>query len=172
VSPLERPVSVPKQVPLEKTPAASSASTNSRNRAIQIHAPGEKLRSARIIGKKCGTILQKLGLHYRTVFALHRRHGLCLLENLRPRIWLPASSEFREISSCSNCEAFQSAAAAFASNPKGGKSDFVHTLNGSGLAVGRTWIAIVENYQQADGSILIPEVLRPYMGIDRIPAVA
>jgi seryl-tRNA synthetase len=77
-----------------------------------------------------------------------------------------------EISSCSNCEAFQARRAAIRFAVKGGKkSDFVHTLNGSGLPVGRTWIAIVENYQQVDGSILIPEVLRPYMGIDRIPAV-
>jgi len=97
------------------------------------------------------TILQKLGLHYRTV--------------------LPSSNEFREISSCSNCEAFQARRAGIRFKPKGGgKSDFVHTLNGSGLAVGRTWIAMVENYQQADGSILVPEALRPYMGIERIPA--
>jgi seryl-tRNA synthetase len=86
-------------------------------------------------------------------------------------VWLPSSNEFREISSCSNCEAFQARRANIRFKPKGGgKSDFVHTLNGSGLAVGRTWIAVVENYQQPDGSILVPEVLRPYMGIDRIPA--
>jgi len=75
-----------------------------------------------------------------------------------------------EISSCSTAKRSRRAAPAFVSNRKGGKSEFVHTLNGSGLPVGRTWIAIVENYQLADGSILIPEVLRPYMGIDRIPA--
>jgi seryl-tRNA synthetase len=85
-------------------------------------------------------------------------------------VWLPSSNEFREISSCSNCEAFQARRAGIRFKPKGGgKSEFVHTLNGSGLAVGRTWIAVVENYQQADGSIVIPEVLRPYMGIERIP---
>ena len=86
-------------------------------------------------------------------------------------VWLPSGNEFREISSCSNCEAFQARRAGIRFKPEsGGKSEFVHTLNGSGLAVGRTWIAIVENYQQADGSIVIPEALRPYMGIDRIPA--
>jgi len=86
-------------------------------------------------------------------------------------VWLPSASEFREISSCSNCEAFQARRAGIRFKPAaGGKSEFVHTLNGSGLAVGRTWIAIVENYQQQDGSIVIPELLRPYMGIDRIPA--
>ena len=83
-------------------------------------------------------------------------------------VWLPAAGEFREISSCSNCEAFQARNSGIRFKPKGGKSEFVHTLNGSGLAVGRTWLSLVENYQQADGSILIPEILRPYMGTDRI----
>ncbi len=80
-------------------------------------------------------------------------------------VWLPSQKAYREISSCSNCEAFQARRAAIRYRPEGsGKAEFVHTLNGSGLAVGRTWIAIVENYQQADGSIVIPEALRPYMG--------
>jgi len=87
-------------------------------------------------------------------------------------VWLPSASEFMEISSCSNCEAFQARRSGIRAKPKGGKSEFVHTLNGSGLAVGRTWIAIVENYQQADGSILIPEALQPYMRTDRISAPA
>jgi len=117
------------------------------------------------------TILQKLGLHYRTVLLCTGDMGFASSKTYDIEVWLPSSNEFREISSCSNCEAFQSRRAGIRFKPKGGgKSDFVHTLNGSGLAVGRTWIAIVENYQQADGSILIPEVLRPYMGIDRIPA--
>ena len=118
------------------------------------------------------TILQKLGLHYRTVLLCTGDMGFASSKTYDIEVWLPSSNEFREISSCSNCEAFQSRRAGIRFKPKGGgKSDFVHTLNGSGLAVGRTWIAVVENYQQADGSILIPEVLRPYMGIDRIPAV-
>jgi len=87
-------------------------------------------------------------------------------------VWLPSSGEFMEISSCSNCEAFQARRAGIRFKPKGGKSEFLHTLNGSGLAVGRTWIAIVENYQQADGSVVIPAVLRSYMGTDRIPVRA
>ncbi len=117
------------------------------------------------------TILQKLGLHYRTVLLCTGDMGFASSKTYDIEVWLPASNEFREISSCSNCEAFQSRRAGIRFKPRGGgKSDFVHTLNGSGLAVGRTWIAVVENYQQADGSILIPEVLRPYMGIDRIPA--
>jgi len=116
------------------------------------------------------SILQKLGLHYRTVLLCSGDMGFASAKTYDLEVWLPSSSEFREISSCSNCEAFQARRAGIRFKPKaGGKSDFVHTLNGSGLAVGRTWIAVVENYQQADGSILIPEVLRPYMGIERIP---
>jgi seryl-tRNA synthetase len=116
-------------------------------------------------------ILQKLGLHYRTVLLCTGDMGFASSKTYDIEVWLPSSNEFREISSCSNCEAFQSRRAGIRFKPKGGgKNDFVHTLNGSGLAVGRTWIAIVENYQQPDGSIVIPEVLRPYMGIDRIPA--
>jgi seryl-tRNA synthetase len=84
-------------------------------------------------------------------------------------VWLPGQQLFREISSCSNFEAFQARRANIRFRRDGkGKPEFVHTLNGSGLAVGRTWLAIVENYQQADGSVLIPEALRPYMGTDRI----
>ncbi len=115
-------------------------------------------------------LLQKLGLHYRTVLLCTGDMGFASAKTYDIEVWLPSSNEFREISSCSNCEAFQARRAGIRFKPKGGgKSEFVHTLNGSGLAVGRTWIAIVENYQQADGSIVIPDVLRPYMGIDRIP---
>ncbi|HEY6946702.1 MAG TPA: serine--tRNA ligase [Candidatus Acidoferrum sp.] len=116
-------------------------------------------------------ILQKLGIHYRVMQLCSGDTGFASSKTYDIEAWLPSTGEFMEISSCSNCEAFQARRAGIRFKPKGGgKSDFVHTLNGSGLAVGRTWIAIVENYQQADGSILIPDVLRPYMGIDRIPA--
>ena len=116
-------------------------------------------------------ILQKLGLHYRTMLLCTGDMGFASSKTYDLEVWLPSSNEFREISSCSNCEAFQSRRAGIRFKPKGGgKSDFVHTLNGSGLAVGRTWIAIVDNYQQADGSILIPPALQPYMGVDRSPA--
>jgi seryl-tRNA synthetase len=115
------------------------------------------------------TILEKLGLHYRTMLLSTGDMGFASAKTYDIEVWLPASGEFREISSCSNCEAFQARRAGIRFKPKGGgKSDFVHTLNGSGLAVGRTWIAVVENYQQADGSIVVPEVLRPYMGIEKI----
>jgi seryl-tRNA synthetase len=116
-------------------------------------------------------ILQKLGLHYRTVLLCSGDMGFASAKTYDIEVWLPSGKEFREISSCSNCEAFQARRAGIRYKPKaGGKSDFLHTLNGSGLAVGRTWIAVVENYQRADGSIVVPEVLRPYMGIDLIPA--
>jgi len=115
------------------------------------------------------TILQKLGLHYRTMLLCTGDMGFASAKTYDIEVWLPSSGEFREISSCSNCEAFQARRAGIRFKPKGGgKSEFVHTLNGSGLAVGRTWIAVVENYQQADGSILVPEALRTYMGIERI----
>ncbi len=84
-------------------------------------------------------------------------------------VWLPSQETYREISSCSNCEAFQARRAQIKFRPDGsGKAQFVHTLNGSGLAVGRTLIAILENFQQKDGSVVIPEALRPYTGFDRI----
>jgi seryl-tRNA synthetase len=84
-------------------------------------------------------------------------------------VWLPGQQLFREISSCSNFEAYQARRANIRYRPEGkNKAELVHTLNGSGLAVGRTWVAIVENYQQADGSVVIPEVLRPYIGAERI----
>lgn len=115
-------------------------------------------------------VLQRLGLHYRVVQLCTADMGFASAKTYDIEVWLPSAGEFREISSCSNCEAFQARRAGIRCKPKGGKSEFVHTLNGSGLAVGRTWLALAENYQQADGSIVIPEALRPYMGTDRIPA--
>ena len=135
--------------------------------------PDKSYEEHEALVRNAETILQKLGLHYRTVLLCTGDMGFASAKTYDIEVWLPSSKEFREISSCSNCEAFQARRAGIRFKPKaGGKSDFVHTLNGSGLAVGRTWIAVVENYQQADGSILVPEVLRPYMGIDRIPAAS
>ncbi|HUJ29741.1 MAG TPA: serine--tRNA ligase [Candidatus Acidoferrum sp.] len=114
-------------------------------------------------------VLQKLGLHYRVMQLCTGDMGFASAKTYDVEVWLPSSREFMEISSCSNTEAFQARRSGIRFKPKGGgKSEFVHTLNGSGLAVGRTWIAIVENYQQRDGSIVIPEALRPYMGVDKI----
>ena len=115
------------------------------------------------------TVLQKLGLHYRMMASVHRRHGAASAKTYDIEVWLPGQQLFREISSCSNFEAYQARRANIRYRPEGkNKTEFVHTLNGSALAVGRTWVAIVENYQQADGSVVIPEVLRPYIGAERI----
>jgi len=115
-------------------------------------------------------VLQKLGLHYRVVLLCTGDMGFASSKTYDIEVWLPSANEFMEISSCSNTEAFQARRSGIRFKPKGGKSEFLHTLNGSGLAVGRTWLAIVENYQQVDGSVIIPEALRPYVGTDRIPA--
>jgi len=114
-------------------------------------------------------VLQKLGLHYRTMALCTGDMGFSAAKTYDIEVWLPGQGLYREISSCSNFEAFQARRANIRYRPDGAKkSEFVHTLNGSGLAVGRTWVAIVENYQQADGSVKIPEVLQPYVGADRI----
>ena len=134
--------------------------------------PEKSYQEHEALVRNAETILQKLGLHYRTVLLSTGDMGFNSAKTYDLEVWLPSSNEFREISSCSNCEAFQARRAGIRFKPKGGgKTDFVHTLNGSGLAVGRTWIAVVENYQQADGSILMPEVLRPYLDVERIPAL-
>jgi seryl-tRNA synthetase len=115
------------------------------------------------------TVLQKLGLHYRVVTLCTADMGFSSAKTYDIEVWLPGQGLFREISSCSNFESFQARRAGIRFRPEGkSKTEFVHTLNGSGLAVGRTWVAIIENYQQADGSVVIPEALRPYLGAERI----
>jgi seryl-tRNA synthetase len=111
-------------------------------------------------------ILETLGLPYRRVLLCAGDTGFSSAKTFDLEVWLPGQQLYREISSCSNFEAFQARRANIRYRPGGakGKLEFVHTLNGSGLAVGRTWLAIVENYQQADGSVLIPDALLPYMG--------
>jgi len=114
-------------------------------------------------------VLQKLGLHYRVMALSTGDMGFASAKTYDLEVWLPGQQLFREISSCSNFEAFQARRANIRFRPEGkNKTELVHTLNGSALAVGRTWVAIVENYQQADGSVLIPDALQPYVGTDRI----
>jgi seryl-tRNA synthetase len=114
-------------------------------------------------------VLERLGLHYRVVTLSTGDMGAASAKTYDIEVWLPGQQLFREISSCSNFEAYQARRANIRFRPEGkNKTEFVHTLNGSGLAVGRTWVAIVENYQQSDGSVVIPEALRPYIGADRI----
>ena len=109
-------------------------------------------------------ILKKLGLPYRVMALCTADMGFGAARTHDLEVWLPAQNTYREISSCSNCEAFQSRRMQARFKNAQGKNELVHTLNGSGLAVGRTLVAVLENYQQADGSVRVPEVLRPYMG--------
>jgi seryl-tRNA synthetase len=114
-------------------------------------------------------ILQKLELPYRTVVLCSGDLGFSSAKTYDIEVWLPGQDKYREISSCSNFEDFQARRAGIRFKREGQKkTEFVHTLNGSGLAIGRTLVAVLENYQQSDGSVIIPEVLRPYMGIDKI----
>jgi len=113
-------------------------------------------------------ILKRLGLPFRTVVLSTGDMGASSAKTYDLEVWLPGQNGYKEISSCSNFEAYQARRASIRAKSGKGKADYVHTLNGSGLAVGRTWVAIVENYQQADGSVLVPEALRPYLGVERL----
>jgi len=118
---------------------------------------------------KAEEVLKRLKLAYRVISLCTGDLGFSAAKTYDIEVWLPSQRLFREVSSCSNFESFQARRASIRYKRHDGKSDFVHTLNGSGLAVGRTFVAILENYQQADGSVIIPEVLRPYMaGMERI----
>ena len=109
--------------------------------------------------------MKRLGLHYRVVVLSTGDLGFSARKTYDIEVWLPGQDAFREISSCSNCGDFQARRMRARFRTAGGKgTEFVHTLNGSGLAVGRALIAVMENYQRADGSIVVPEALRPYMG--------
>jgi seryl-tRNA synthetase len=132
--------------------------------------PDQSYEELEALVQDAEAILRRLGLHYRVMQLCTADMGFAAAKTYDIEVWLPSTGEFMEISSCSNTEAFQARRSSIRFKGKTGKSEFVHTLNGSGLAVGRTWIALVENFQQADGSILIPEVLCPYMGVDSIPA--
>jgi len=113
-------------------------------------------------------ILVRLGLPFRTVVLCTGDMGPSSAKTYDIEVWLPGLNEYKEISSCSNFEAYQARRAGIRMKGGAKKSDFAHTLNGSGLAVGRTWLAIVENYQQKDGSVVVPEALRPYLGVEVI----
>jgi seryl-tRNA synthetase len=138
---------------------------------VKFSQPENSYEEHEKLTRNAETVLQKLGLHYRTVTLCTGDMGPSSAKTYDIEVWLPGQQLFREISSCSNFESYQARRANIRYRPEGkNKTEFVHTLNGSGLAVGRTWVAIVENYQQADGSVLIPEALRPYMGAERMTA--
>lgn len=136
-----------------------------KDELVSITTPEESWNELERMTKCAETILQKLGLHYHVVCLSSGDMGFCSQKTYDLEVWLPGQDKYREISSCSNCGAFQARRmdARFRRNGEKG-THHVHTLNGSGLAVGRTLIAVMENYQQADGSIKVPEVLKPYMG--------
>src|SRR5207302_9735985 len=113
-------------------------------------------------------ILRRLGLPFRTVVLCTGDLGFSSAKTYDLEVWLPGQNGYKEISSCSNFEAYQARRASIRAKSGKGKAEYVHTLNGSGLAVGRTWLAIVENCQQADGSVVVPEALRPYLGVEVI----
>jgi seryl-tRNA synthetase len=113
-------------------------------------------------------VLERLGLHYRTVVLCTGDMGFSAAKTYDIEVWLPGQGGYKEISSCSNFESFQARRAQIRSKSGKSKAEFVHTLNGSGLAVGRTWVAIIENYQQADGTVLVPKALQPYLNAERI----
>jgi seryl-tRNA synthetase len=132
---------------------------------VKVTRPEESYAELEKLTANAETILQKLGLSYRTMLLCAGDMGFSAAKTYDIEVWLPGQGMYKEISSCSNCEAFQARRANIRYKPKGkNKTEFVHTLNGSGLAVGRTWVAIFENYQQADGTVRIPDVLVPYMG--------
>lgn len=137
---------------------------------VKYSLPENSYEELESLTRDAETILQKLGLHYRVVTLSTADLGFGSAKTYDIEVWLPSQSAFREISSCSNYEAFQARRAQIRFRRAGGaKPEFVHTLNGSGLAIGRTWIAVLENYQQKDGSVIVPEALRPYMGgLERI----
>ncbi len=131
---------------------------------VQIVHPDKSYEALEAMTGHAEVILQKLGLPYRVMLLCTGDMGFGASKTYDLEVWLPAQKTYREISSVSNCEAFQARRLQARFKNAQGKNEFVHTLNGSGLAVGRALVAVLENYQQADGSVIIPEVLRPYMG--------
>jgi len=138
---------------------------------VKFTKPEQSYEEHEKLTRHAETVLQKLNLPYRTVVLCTGDMGFSSAKTYDLEVWLPGQNLFREISSCSNFEAFQARRANIRYKPEGkNKTELVHTLNGSGLAVGRTWLAILENYQQADGSVLVPEPLQPFVGAERITA--
>jgi seryl-tRNA synthetase len=130
---------------------------------VKITKPEESYDELDALTRNAEAILEALGLPYRTIVLSTGDMGFSAAKTYDIEVWLPSQNTYREISSCSNCESFQARRAQIRfRRDANAKPEFAHTLNGSGLAIGRTWLAIIENYQQADGSVLVPEALRPY----------
>ena len=131
---------------------------------VQIVHPDQSYEALEDMTRHAEAVLQKLGLPYRVMSLCTGDMGFGAAKTYDLEVWLPAQNTYREISSVSNCEAFQARRLQARFKNAQGKNELLHTLNGSGLAVGRTLVAVLENYQQADGSVVVPEVLRPYLG--------
>lgn len=136
---------------------------------VKLTRPEDSYDALEKMTRDAEAVLQRLGLPYRTVALCTGDMGFSAAKTYDLEVWLPSQQTYREISSCSNCETFQARRAQIRFRRDGkSKTEFVHTLNGSGLAVGRTWLAILENYQQPDGSVRVPEALVPYLGVEII----
>ena len=135
---------------------------------VKFTRPDQSYDELEALTRNAEAVLEKLGLPYRTVVLCTGDMGFSSAKTYDIEVWMPGQNAYREISSCSNFESFQARRANIRCKAAKGKSEFAHTLNGSGLAVGRTWVAVVENYQQKDGSVIIPEALRPFMNAERI----
>jgi seryl-tRNA synthetase len=135
---------------------------------VKFTRPEQSYEEHEKLTRNAEQVLERLGLHYRTVVLCSGDMGFSAAKTYDIEVWLPGQGGYKEISSCSNFESFQARRAQIRSKSGKAKADFVHTLNGSGLAVGRTWVAIIENYQQADGTVLVPKALQPYLNAERI----
>jgi seryl-tRNA synthetase len=140
---------------------------------VQVTTPETSYEALEELTGHAERVLERLELPYRVVCLATGDMGFCAAKTYDLEVWLPGQDAYREISSCSNCEAFQARRAGIRCRAADGKPRLTHTLNGSGLAVGRTLVAVLENYQQGDGSVIVPQALRPYMGgLERITAAS
>jgi len=131
---------------------------------VKLVEPSTSYQELESLTRDAEDILQRLGIHHRVVTLCTGDMGFASAKTYDLEVWVPSQNRFREISSCSNFESFQARRANIRYRTEEGKRQHLHTLNGSGVAIGRTWLAIIENFQQQDGSVIIPEALRPYMG--------
>jgi seryl-tRNA synthetase len=140
---------------------------------VKVTTPGQSYDELESMVANAETVLRRLEIPYRVVELCTGDIGFAAAKTYDIEVWLPGQGKYREISSCSNCESFQARRADIRYRPAGARADYCHTLNGSGLAVGRTVIAVLENFQESDGTVVVPDALRPYMdGLARIEAVA
>jgi seryl-tRNA synthetase len=135
---------------------------------VKFSPPDRSYEELEALTRDAEDILERLELPYRRMLLCAGDTGFSSAKTYDLEVWLPGQNAYKEISSCSNYEAFQARRAQIRAKSSKGKAEFVHTLNGSGLAIGRTWVAIIENYQRADGSVEVPKALQPYLGAELI----